>query len=118
MRAALKRLHSPDIYDLESYIPLEKENFGFLLQAFIGPKDIEGEESFDIELCTPQWINEKLDKLNIMKGCHLLIVKEYNFTNIRNYINGYVEKCYGENWIDIANQLSAIGRWEFDNYKS
>lgn len=31
MRAILKRLLSPDIYNLESYIPLEEENFHFLL---------------------------------------------------------------------------------------
>lgn len=27
MRAILKRLYSPDIYNLESYIPPEEENF-------------------------------------------------------------------------------------------
>ncbi|WP_366097976.1 Imm8 family immunity protein [uncultured Bartonella sp.] len=56
MRAILKRLYSPDIYNLESYIPPEEENFCFLLQAMIGPLGGDGEESFDIEVFTPMWL--------------------------------------------------------------
>lgn len=42
MRAKLKRLHSPDIYDLRAFIPEEPDKFGFLLQAMIGPEGLEG----------------------------------------------------------------------------
>lgn len=58
MNAKLKRLHSPDIYNLENYQPECAGSFCFLLQAMIGPEGEEGEESFDIEVCTPAWIEK------------------------------------------------------------
>ncbi|MGF6489633.1 Imm8 family immunity protein [Pseudomonas frederiksbergensis] len=59
MEAKLKRLHSPDIYNLESYQPDVQDEFGFLLQAMIGPAGEDGEESFDMEVCTPKWIEKR-----------------------------------------------------------
>lgn len=44
MNAKLKRLHSPDIYNLENYHPESPDSFCFLLQAMIGPADEDGEE--------------------------------------------------------------------------
>lgn len=53
VQAVLKALNSPSIFDLPNYMPENENSFAFLLQAIIGPKDEEGEESFDIEVCTP-----------------------------------------------------------------
>jgi hypothetical protein len=48
VRATLKGLHSPDIEDLERWVP-NGEPFGFLLQAMIGPSDGSGAESFTLQ---------------------------------------------------------------------
>lgn len=55
MQAIVKSLHSPDI-DLASYFPKNPGDFGFLLQAMMGPDDDETSESFDFQICTPQWL--------------------------------------------------------------
>lgn len=44
MNAELKRVHSPDILDLENYKPENPTKFSFLLQAMVGPEGNEGEE--------------------------------------------------------------------------
>lgn len=89
MNAELKRVHSPDIYNLKSYQPECSDSFCFLLQAMIGPAGEDGEESFDIEVCTPKWIESHLEINDGLIGVHYLIVREYSykksFTLLRSF---------------------------------
>ena len=117
MRAELKQLHSPDIYDLDSFQPKDPSNFGFLLQAMIGIEGEEGEESFDIMVFTPEWLKSNYAKGDIIWGRHSIIVFEYNIKLIRHHIEKYIEECVGENWQQIADRLARIGKWEFEDYK-
>lgn len=89
MNAELKRLHSPDIYDLENYKPESPTNFSFLLQAMIGPVGADGEESFDIEVCTPKWIEENYAQDVVIIGSHYLLVREYNYKKINEAIKNF-----------------------------
>jgi hypothetical protein len=114
--AELKTLHSPDIVDLESYLPRDGEGFGFLLQAMFGPKDKDGEESFDIIVCNTAWIEGKLTNKDVMSGRHLLIVKEYSLHAINYFLRNYAERCVGDSWQEVAEKLSRLGRWEFEDY--
>jgi hypothetical protein len=102
IRSLLKRLHSPDIFDLESYSPDDEACFGFLLQAMFGPEGGEGEESFDLFICAPKWLERKLVEDVILSGRNYLIVKEYNFITIRSFPEKYTRQCGGETWQEVA----------------
>ena len=117
MRAEIKRLHSPDIANLESYTPQVGDNFSFLLQIMAGPSGQEGEESFDVLICTPKWLEERFSKGQIIVGRHYLIVFEYNFNRIELFIKSYCEQCEGNNWQEVAAKLSRLGKWEFEDYR-
>ena len=53
MRAALKYL----IFDPEpTTLPAEPASFSFWLRLIVGPKDGPGEESFDLTVCSPEWL--------------------------------------------------------------
>jgi hypothetical protein len=54
MKATVKGLHSPDVDDVQTYSPADKQKFGFLLQLFIGPEKGDGYESFEVMVCTPE----------------------------------------------------------------
>ena len=116
MKAELKRLHSPDIHDLENYKPENPKKFGFLLQAMVGPEGQSGEESFDIEVCTPNWLEATYKANQVVIGLHHLIVQDYNYQMIIREIKAFLQDCSGDNWNDIAKKVSRLGKWEFENY--
>lgn len=116
VRPQLKRLHSPDVDDLESFRPEDDGNFAFLLQAMFGPESAEGEESFDLLVCTPKWLEQSVSE-NIISGRHRLIVKRYDIGQIRAFLERYARDCEADSWQAVAAKLSRIGRWEFEDYE-
>ncbi|MDM8178144.1 immunity 8 family protein [Olivibacter sp. 47] len=117
MKAKLKYIHSPDILDLSEFIPEKQNNFSILLQLIVAPLNGEGEESFDIVLCTPQWLIENHQISDIIIGRHYLIVFEYNYSRIYNKLKELIENIDGENWDDIGMKVGRIGKWEFEDYQ-
>jgi len=115
MRPRLKRIHSPDIHDLGSFQPEDGGNFAFLLQAMFGPEGTEGEESFDIVVCTPRWLEQNVSE-NVISGRHHVIVKRYDIEQIRAFLERYARDCEADTWQAVAAKLSRIGRWEFEDY--
>ncbi|HET6367994.1 MAG TPA: immunity 8 family protein [Pseudomonadales bacterium] len=117
MRAELKGLHSPDIDNLETYMPDNAECFGFFLQALFGPEGADGEESFGIEVCTPSWLAVNHSQDEIVIGRHRLIIFEYSYPRLLNFLRRFGHRCVGREWGDVAAQLSTIGKWEFEGYR-
>lgn len=117
MRAALRSLHSPDIADLPNWQPDIADDFGFLLQIIAGPADGEGAESFDVTVCTPRWLQRHHASSDIVSGRHHLIVFVYDYSMLKSHIERKVCAIIGENWPDVARELSELGRWEFDGYR-
>lgn len=117
MRAELKRIHSPDVHDLEKFRPAERDDFGVLLQLMVSPENGEGEESFDVTLCTPRWLLQNHRESDIVFGLHHLIVFEYNYRAIFSRLKRTVEGVEADTWAEVAAKLSRIGRWEFENYR-
>jgi hypothetical protein len=117
MRAELRRLHSPDVLDLVRYAPKTGEDFGFLLQILVGPSGGEGEESFDIMVCTLGWLKQTHEPSDIVIGRHYLFVFEYDYGRLNGYLEQYCANCSGESWLDVAQQLGRLGKWEFEDYR-
>lgn len=116
MKAELKRVHSPDIPDLSSHCFDNGESFCFLLQALVGPEGGNGEESFDIEICTPKWLLENHGKHDVVFGRHRLIVFEYSYNLIINTIEKFIDSCSGNSWEEVAEKIGRLGKWEFEDY--
>lgn len=116
-KAELKGFFSPDIDDLKNFQPLKDDCFGFLLQTLVGPKGEEGEESFDIEIFTPKWLLSRYKKNEILFLRHSIIVFEYNYEKLMERITSSIERCSGETWDEVAEEVGRIGHWEFEDYQ-
>ena len=117
MRAQIKRFHSPDVSDLRAYRPADPQDFAFLLQVMVGPEGAEGEESFDIQVCTPQWLARTHEPTEVVFGRHLLIVFQYDFAQIERALVTRVAGLEEAGWAQLAARLSSIGKWEFETYR-
>jgi hypothetical protein len=116
MRAEIKRIHSPDVVNLKSFNPEHPDCFALLLQVMAGPEGEEGEESFDIVVCTLGWIQNILRKEGPLFPLYYLIVEEYDYGQIVQTVRGYIERCEGKDWREVAGKIARIGRWEFEDY--
>ena len=55
----LKRLHSPDLLNLDNPKLDRERPFCILVQAMFGPIGSPGEEAFDVLVCNPKWIEQR-----------------------------------------------------------
>ena len=118
MKAKLKEIYSIDTpIPLEKFRPVDPGNFVLSITLMIGLEETDGRESFDMHVCTPDWIKEQCAQDTYVWGRHTLVVLEYNFELIKRTIERYIDTCAGEDWHTIAKQLSAMGAWEFENYQ-
>ena len=116
MRAELKCLHCPNIDDLENWSPGD-EPFGIFVQAMIGPSDGPGEESFNLTVCTPEWFAAHKMGNGIVMGSRTLFVSRYDYRMIKAYLERAAQRAEGNSWREIAEGLSWLGEWEFENYR-
>ena len=116
MKASIRRLHSPDVKDLAAYRPTDPQHFGFLLQVMAGPEGGEGEESFDVTVCSPSWLVARHSKEDVVIGRHHLVMFEYDYLRLTRTIDEFCRTCEGVTWRDVAGQLGRLGKWEFEDY--
>ena len=118
MKAALKGFSSIDIVEkLQDYQPIDKENFSFLGTFYVGEKDIEGEDNFDVFVCTPKWLLENTQKDDVIFGRHYIIVSEYNYDTIYQALKKEIDSIEEDNWDKIGEKIGRIGHWEFEDYQ-
>lgn len=116
MKAELKRLHSPDADDLRTFVPPDPERFYLVVQAMIGPEGEDASESFDIVVCSGEWMREKSQRGPIV-GLHHIVMANYDYDALARAIRGFCERCEATTWQAVAVKLGRLGRWEFDDYR-
>lgn len=116
MRALLRDLvFSPDPRTL----PGDPERFVFCAQLRVGPADGPGVESFDVTVCSPEWLATQCRSGEPVNGLHHVIVglDTYDERVLRRWFESRVHAVEAEAWDGIADQLRLLGGWEFEGYQ-
>jgi hypothetical protein len=116
MRAVLRDLTlSPDPRTL----PDDPASFVFGVQPMVGPADGPGKESFDLTVCSPEWLADQCMSGEPVNGLHHVIVgwDTYDERVLRRWIEARVHAVEADTWVGIAGQLRFLGGWEFDGYR-
>ena len=116
MKPQLKRVHSPDANELDDFAPADADRFGLLIQLMIGPENEEGEESFDIVVCSTRWLGERASESDVVDLRHHLLVAKYNWTTLVDYIERFLADIDEESWQAVALRVGRLGRWEYEDY--
>ncbi len=118
MTAELKELYFVDVEcPLEEFQPEPFDCFELTLRAMFGPVGEEASESFQVQVCTPKWLQGRCDSGDVVHGRHTLIVGEFNVTQLRAHLEALGRRCSGDNWLEVAQKLSRYGLWEFEDYR-
>jgi Immunity protein 8 len=116
MRAEVKSIDTVDGEPLEARPPAQLDNFCVWVRAMVGPRGEEGQESFDIGVCTPKWLEERCQKDGFALGRHYLVVDGYNVPFIKKIITKLIESYEGSTWPEVGAKVARIGYWEFEEY--
>lgn len=117
MKAVLKEMYSLEINEsLENYIPEEIDNFELIVCIAIGEVSGDGADIFEITVCSSKWLQGQCTYGGAIWGRGLLIMSEYNYSILLNKIQKIIDHLSGDNWHDLARQMSQYARWEFENY--
>jgi Immunity protein 8 len=118
MRAELKSL---DLDPDPASLPSAAAEFSLVATMFVGPADGPGEESFDITVCTPEWLAESCRKAGgFYNPRHHVVVNLEDFDRqaLWAWLAARVKDVEADTWAELAQLLSRLGYWEFEDYQS
>lgn len=115
--AQIKALLTADHDSLESVALNDPECFEVVVRALVGPRGEDGEESFDVSVCTPAWLARRCEKDGFVLCRHRLVLKSYSPARIRSVLAKFIERCSGDSWQEVAEKVARIGLWEFEDYR-
>ena len=82
------------------------------------PTDGPGEESFDLTVCSPEWLAVRCRQQGIVDARHHLVVNADDFDQrqLRSWLESRVRQLQGGSWSEIGEKLGRLGYWEFEDY--
>ena len=105
-----------DVQDLASWQPASDE-WSIGLRILAGPADGPGEESFDLTVCSVDWLAAQVRREGVVDGRHYLVADGFNWSVLNSYIENRVRQCEGATWREVAERLGRFGYWEFEDYR-
>jgi len=101
--------------------PSDAAEFSLLARMIVGPPGTPGEESFDVTVCTPEWLAKARSRVGgIYNARHHLVVdfEEFDQRVLSDWLSARVQEVEAESWSEIGERLGRLGHWEFEDYRA
>ena len=113
MKPEIKGITCADVQDWEAWQQADPQQIFLGLELSIGPIGEHRSDLFQIVVATPQSIDGRLDRRN----SKLLIVQQYDGTEIRKTLDRWVSECEQPDWDATVNCLRRRFDWEYEGMK-
>lgn len=97
-------------------LPENPENCSVWVSIDIGPDDEEGENIFQFNFVTPQYLQEKIIKDGTQLGRHMIIIKEFSWEIITPEMERIFNLINEGDFSRFAEKLGRYGKWEYEDY--
>ncbi len=87
------------------------------LTLSIGPKGGKTADTFYLRLATPRGLTELDDRDGIISAGMLLVIREYDFAVVSEWLHATVSGCEASTWQACVERLRRYFRWEYEEYK-
>jgi hypothetical protein len=109
---ALRYLLSPDLE--RPHLPVNPTDCAVFVQAMIGPRDGDGEESFGFMVVTPRHLARESGPV---WGRGHLFLAAFSWEAIEVAVNDLIAKAAGQTWAEVGAILNRDLLWEFSDYR-
>ncbi|GIH72771.1 hypothetical protein Mth01_50240 [Sphaerimonospora thailandensis] len=87
-----------------------------LLEMYVGPQSEPGEERFQLTVCTPSALAERLHHHPVLIGRHWLFVPELRPAEVGRWLSDRIAVLEAATWSELAAKIGRIGEWEFEDW--
>lgn len=118
MRVAIRTITTIEGDPLEQIALVDAANASHWIRILAGPEGEAGEESFDLNVCTPPWLQAEVARSGPIVGRHLLIVERWDAETVVRSLRQLFMAVEADDWSAVAQRLGRIGYWEFEDYQT
>jgi hypothetical protein len=105
-------------YPIEQYKPDPSEPFSIELTVLIGPKGLQGEEIFYVDVSNVLFLEQELRHSGPHAISSTILVDEFSVEAIERILREFCGTCRGRTWHDVALMLMRLGRWEYEGMET
>jgi hypothetical protein len=118
MRAQLKSL---DLDPDPATLPGDAAEFVLRARMLVGPADGPGEESFDVTVCSPEWLAQVCRKVGGIYNPRYHLVVDFEVFDKRAlhaWLAARVQEVQADRWAEVGERLSRLAYWEFEDSRA
>jgi hypothetical protein len=73
-----------------------------------------------VQVCSPEWLAARCANEQFVDGRHTVVttLDVYSEAGLRSFLLRRVENVNGATWKDVAEKVSRLGFWEFEDYRA